>query len=570
MKIIRRNIDKSNELPNLNSDPILNKIFYTRGVRSKEELNYAIENLLPANFKEIDKATTIVADAIVQRKKIRIVGDYDTDGAASTALIMRFFDDIKYYNADYYIPKRFEDGYGINENIVKQAFRNKVELIITVDNGITAFVAANLAKELGIELIITDHHLPLESLPIASAIVNPQQKNCDFASKCIAGCGVAFYLVANVIKELALRNYFSDCRINYPHISSYLDLVALGTIADVVPLDYNNRILVQLGIDLIRNKQTSKGVMELIKISGQVAKNLTSQDICFGIGPRLNAAGRLEDMSFGVNCLLENNSQFALRTAEFLEYCNNSRKTIEQNMRNCAYYLIDRDYSNTICYGLVLFDLSFHMGISGVLASKLAEEINTPVIIFAKKANSDILVGSARSVGDFHIKEILECINNQLPLTTFGGHAKAGGVTIKESQFNDFRFLFANYVHNHFQGVFPEKTFFTDGPLSENYFCSGFVRSLVFDHPWGTDFPLPMFDGEFFILRQVLVKDLHMRVLLAHASGAEFWGMYFFYDKSIWPNNLIKKVKVVYSFNCNSNRDNAVYNLVIRAMEPTN
>ena len=567
MKIIHRFTQNEFNLPDWPLDPVLTKIFYSRGIKSTSELIYSINNLLPPTFLQIDNAADRIAEAIINNQKIRIVGDYDTDGATSTALAMRFFKDIGYDLVDFYIPKRQIEGYGISPNIVTSAYHDNVDLIITVDNGITAFEAAQYAKEIGIDLIITDHHLPLAQLPTAYAIVNPMQKDCDFASKNISGCGVIFYVVACVRKALRLKNYFTTHQKAEPIIANYLDLVAVGTIADVVPLDYNNRLLVQLGLEHIRKNNTTQGVMQLIKTAGCKVANLTAVDICFGIGPRLNAAGRIEDMSFGVQCLMATDSYQARVSASLLETFNNRRKQLELNMKDLAYKIITEKYAS-VSKGIVVFAEEFHNGIVGILAGKLADDLNVPVVVFARNQATGLLIGSARSVGDFHIKECFERISKQLPLEAFGGHSKAAGVTIKDDKLAQFKELFFKEVDDYFHGSFPEKTYTTDGSLHYGYFFFFFVRAVVFDHPWGTDFPEPLFDGVFAIKRQFIFKNTHMRVLLVLPNNQEIWGMYYYFDKNLWPNRYIAKVRIVYNFASTSNRNDAPYSLIIRAMEP--
>ena len=567
MKIIRRlpqNIEKK-FIGNL--DPILTRLFLSRGVDDVRNLIYTPKNLLKPNFLDIEKAAIRIVKAIEYGESIRVVGDYDADGATSTSLMIRFFNDIGYKKINYYIPKRSE-GYGISSDIVTKAKNDGISVLITVDNGISAFDAALKAKELEIDLIITDHHLPSEVLPLAYAIVNPQRKDCPFESKCICGCGVAFYLVIEIRKILREHNFFKSNNLNEPNVAYYLDLVAIGTISDVVELDHNNRVMVQLGLERIRRGLTSKGILELIKKGKKNPSNLTINDIGFCISPKLNAAGRVEDMRFGVECLLANNEYDAKVNVSLLETFNEKRKQIEKEMYQEALSIISSQYGSNPKTGMVIYDENFHSGIVGILAGKLVNEFNVPIIVFSKNLSTGKLVGSARSIDSYHIKEALDRINAKHPLVAYGGHKQAAGLTIELANLEEFKIDFASDVNSIFNGNFPDKIFTTDGPLSRFYFSSSFIRTLIYDHPWGHLFPEPLFDGEFYVLKQYVVKDLHMRVLLSFPSGENVWAMYFFYDKTMWPNFRTRAAKVVYNFDISANSDDARYSLIIRGMTP--
>lgn len=569
MKIIRRCPNGAVNIPRWQLDPVLTRIFWSRGIKNPQELVYNINDILPPNFKGINNASEIIAGAVVGSKKIRVIGDYDADGATSTALAMRFFKDIGFSNIDYYIPKRQNDGYGLNEDIVDNAKQQGVELIITVDNGISAVDAVKKAKDYGMQVVITDHHLPAEKYPIADAIVNPHQEGCEFKSKNLAGVGVIFYVLACVRAALRRHGYFAARSCQEPIMSSYLDLVALGTVADIVPMDYNNRLMVSLGIGLIRKHNTSLGIEELIKVSGRRSINFTSTDICFSVSPRLNAAGRIDDMKYGVDCLLSNDSHDAKTGATLLHSFNLRRRDIETEMYSIARDQIKAEYGDIVRTGIVIYHPDFHSGVSGILAAKLLDELNVPVIVFADNKTTNILTGSGRSLGDYHLRNALERIGALGDMfKAFGGHKNAAGVSLYRDKLAEFKRLFSQDVDLFFNGVFPEKNYVTDGELADPYFSSSFARALVYDHPWGADFPSPDFDGVFFLIKQIVVKNDHLRLLMRLENGKEIWAMYFYYDKTVWPNNRVNKVRVVYCFDIKSNSDDGVFGLIIRAMEP--
>ncbi len=569
MKIIHRSGVENCTIPQWNLDPVLTRIFATRGIKDTSELVYHVKDILPPNLKDIEVATTLICDAILAQQRIRIIGDYDTDGATSTALAMRFFKDIGYQQVDYYIPDRQTEGYGLNLQIVEHAKQQGVALLITVDNGIAALEAVAYAKKLGLQVVVTDHHLPTEQLPPADAIVNPQQKGCTFASKNIAGVGVIFYVLTCVRTQLRTRGYFVATNLTVPNMTHYLDLVAIGTVADVVPMDYNNRLMVSLGINLIRQKNTSLGLCELIRIAGRSAKTFTSIDIGFSLSPRLNAAGRVGNMRFSVDCLLSSQEQQAKSAASLLQTFNLQRRDIEKDMLKIAQEQIQQVYGNYIATGIVLYDPRFHLGVSGIVANKVKEQYNVPVIVLANTAQSGVCSGSARSIGEYHIKDALARIDQQAHLDlVFGGHKLAAGLTLNLTNLSTFRQVFGQDVDAFFHGQFPEVVYETDGQLGNNYFCSSFARAITYDHPWGEAFPAPKFDGEFELYRQFVVNHQHLRVILRLSNGQTISGMYFNFDHTFWPNRSIRRVRAVYQFNTACNSDDTSFSLIIRAMEP--
>lgn len=564
MKIVRR-LDTQCTLPNWNLDPILTRIFWSRGIKEPSEVAYSLTRLQQPLFKDLEHATQIICEAVIAKQKILVVGDYDCDGATSTALALRFFNAINYSPVEYIIPNRNIDGYGLNELMVQQAFTQQVKIIITVDNGISACKAIKLAKDKGIKVVVTDHHLPPDTLPPADAIVNPQREDCAFKSKNIAGVGVVFYVLTSVCRALEKKGYFKLLHIEAPDMKMFLDLVAIGTVADVVPMDYNNRVMVSYGIELIRNKYTSQGLKELIRLTKCPLSNFTSSTIGFGLSPRLNAAGRIDNMRHGVDCLLTNEVYEAKVKASFLDGLNGRRRLLEKDMLVTAKQLINANVLKDQEV-LVIYSEKFIRGIVGILAAKLQDEYLVPVVVFADGPELGSVVGSARADGDLHIRQIFEKIAQSYPgkVLAFGGHKTAAGITLQK----DFLSEFSNILRQIVSSV-PnrslEKTFLTDGELPASYISAPFARTLVFDQPWGKDFALPEFDGVFLLLKCRLVGS-HLRLLFRLVDGREIWGMFFHYKEATVPQ-IGQMVRVVYSLDISSNRNDASISLIVRGLE---
>ncbi|MGN1392562.1 MAG: single-stranded-DNA-specific exonuclease RecJ [Succinivibrionaceae bacterium] len=565
MKIEHRKSDNDKDLAKeWNLDPIFANLFITRGITTKSDLIYDIQNLLPPTLKGIDEACCILADAISLNKKIRIIGDYDTDGATSTALAMRFFQEISYKNVDYYIPNRHEEGYGINNNIVKKAKDDNVDLIITVDNGICANESINLARTLGIDVVVTDHHIPSRALPNANAIVNPKQNDCPFPSKNLAGVGVIFYVLIKVRTELKSKKFFEKNNIAIPIMSNYLDLVAIGTISDMVPLDYNNRLMVNYGIGLIRKKTTSKGVEHLIRINGGNCANFKSSDISYVISPLLNSAGRIAEMKYGVDCLLAKDVNEAKVQANILYAFNNKRKDIEKQMMSDALFQISNQ--KQIKSSIIVYGKEYNVGVIGIIAAKLKDKYGVPVIVFAP-INDNKLAGSARSTDYYHIQEGLSRINDEHPelLLAFGGHKGAAGLTIDADNLSVFKEIFdKDLTKNRNLLKDEEPIYITDGALPNVYFSPSFVRAVVFDQPWGMDFPSPNFDGIFYVSRQMMVSDKLLSFNLRLDNGNEVRAVYFNYDKELWSSQRARVIQAIYSFDACRNSNDSSFNLIIR------
>jgi single-stranded-DNA-specific exonuclease len=456
-------------------------------------------------------------EALQRQWRILIIGDYDADGATGTALAMRGLAALGFVHLDYLVPDRFRYGYGLSPAIVELALERRPELLVTVDNGISSIEGVALARTAGLRVLITDHHLPGPELPEADVILNPNLADNGFPSKALAGVGVVFYLLMGLRQHLRTLGYFNEQRPE-PNLAALADLVALGTVADVVPLDQNNRILVQLGLNRIRQGLACPGIAALIKISKRAAERLQAADLGFAIGPRLNAAGRLEDMSLGIECLLSNDPEQAMQRASQLDQLNLERRSIEADMRQEAEAMLDwlPESSQDWPLGVCLKGENWHEGVIGILASRLKERLYRPVILFAPAENGD-LKGSGRSVEGLHLRDTLEAMAQQNPglIQRFGGHAMAAGLTIATGDFTDFALAFAAEVTKRFGGQAPEPVLWSDGPLATESLQLELAHSLRDAGPWGQGFAEPAFDGRFRVLQRRLVGEQHLKLLLS-------------------------------------------------------
>ncbi|MCW8980777.1 MAG: single-stranded-DNA-specific exonuclease RecJ, partial [Altibacter sp.] len=430
-KSIKRISGTEKKIPGFSS--VLNRVYVNRHIQSESELDYSISKLLPfEKLKGISEAALLMSDAIKNNSKIVIVGDFDVDGATSTTVAVKALHSMGAKNVEFLVPNRFEFGYGLTPEIVQVAIdRFNPDIIITVDNGISSIEGVKAAKEHNLKVIVTDHHLPAKTLPEADAIVNPNQPGDEFPSKMLAGVGVIFYTMLALRSLLREQGWFKEQNISEPNLAELLDLVALGTIADVVPLDYNNRILVSQGLARIRSGHVSTGIKALIDITGRDMERLIASDFGFAIAPRLNAAGRLDDMSLGINCLLSDDIAAAHKMAQQLDEINYARRDIEADMKQQAMKLLDDmslDDSDNLPFGLCLFDQGFHEGVVGIIASRIKDRWNRPVIVFAKTSDN-LLKGSGRSIKGLHIRDALDSVATKYPnlISKFGGHAMAAG-----------------------------------------------------------------------------------------------------------------------------------------------
>lgn len=570
-KVIKRISSEENKLNNFSS--VLNRVYANRKIQSPDDLDYSIRKLLPFDkLKGINEAAAFISDAIKNNSKIVIVGDFDVDGATSTTVAVKALHSMGATNVEFLVPNRFEYGYGLTPEIVQVAVdRFKPDVIITVDNGISSIEGVKAAKDLGVKVIVTDHHLPGEILPAADAIVNPNQPGDEFPSKMLAGVGVIFYVMLAVRSLLREQGWFEQQNIPEPNLAELLDLVALGTVADVVPLDYNNRILVSQGLARIRTGQVSVGIKALIDITGRDRERLIASDFGFAIAPRLNAAGRLDDMSLGINCLLSNNLTAARKIAQQLDDINHARRDIEADMKQQALKLLDEmhlDESASLPFGLCLFDKGFHEGVVGIIASRIKDRWHRPVIVFAKTDNN-CLKGSGRSVKGLHIRDALDSVAASHPelITKFGGHAMAAGLTIAEADYELFSQAFDAEVRRHLCDDDLKGIVLSDGELAESEFSLQTAEELRYAGPWGQTFQEPVFDGVFNIINKRIVGEKHLKMSLQpQGSQIEIDAIAFNTTDEDWSTES-QQAKVAYRLDVNVFRGRQSLQLMVEHIE---
>lgn len=568
-KITRRSLS---ELPFSSStlSPLLQRIYSARGIQSELEIERNLKDLLPFdNLLGIEPAVSLLADAVMEQKKILVVGDFDADGATSSALSIRALKTFGTNAVDYLVPNRFAFGYGLTPELVEVAKNFEPEIILTVDNGIANHAGVARAKALNMKVIITDHHLPAETLPDADAIVNPNQVGDVFPSKNLAGVGVVFYVMLALRRYLSNQNWFQQQKIPEPNMSQFLDLVALGTIADVVPLDHNNRILVYQGLRRIRAGQCISGILALIEASNRNFKNIQSSDLGFAIAPRLNAAGRLEDMSLGIECLISDDISKVREIAARLNQLNEERRVIEKEMQDQAFEVLKKINTDPekLIYGVSLFDASWHQGIIGILAGRVKDRIYRPVVAFAL-ANENELKGSARSISGLHIRDILADISVKNPnlIQKFGGHAMAAGLQIKRSDFSHFAEIFNEIVSNKLSHLELNNELISDGELAPEELSITTAAILKEAGPWGQSFPEPLFDGIFQVIDQRLVGGNHLKMTLLN-NEQTLEAIAFNIDINQWPNYRCEFIKIAYRLDINEFRSKRSVQLIIEQLE---
>lgn len=505
----------------VDAHPILKRIYANRGV-SGDPFDLSLQHMPSFSLlKGINEAVALLVETLKTQERIVIVGDFDADGATSTAVAVAALKALGAKKVEYLVPNRFEYGYGLSPEIVEEAKKLNPFLIITVDNGIANFEGVEVAKSAGIKVLITDHHLPTDQLPNADAIVNPNQHGCEFPSKNLAGVGVIFYVMLALRAKLKEENWFTFQGLSYPNLAELLDLVAFGTIADVVPLDHLNRVLVQQGLLRIRSFKTRPGIEELIVISGRDQKHLSAQDVAFSLAPRINAAGRLVDMTIGIQCLLAKTRQRAKRLGQSLHELNESRKVIEAEMQADALAQIQdtlTDFSeNTAPAGVAVYDPGWHQGVIGIVASRIKEKLFRPVVAFAKEnETSTILKGSGRSIEGVHLRDVLDEISKRKLglMLKFGGHAMAAGLTIEESNLAEFREEFEAVVKSKMTEETMKRELLTDGTLEPQHFDLNLAKELEKAGPWGQRFPEPLFTGSFKVLDHQILQGKHLKLKL--------------------------------------------------------
>ncbi|MDY0969870.1 single-stranded-DNA-specific exonuclease RecJ [Siccibacter turicensis] len=568
----RRTVDENVSLPT-ELPPLLARLYASRGVKSAVDLERSVKGLLPwQQLAGVDKATAILFNALRENLRIMVVGDFDADGATSTALSVLALRSLGAGNVDYLVPNRFDDGYGLSPEVVDQAHARGAQLILTVDNGISSHSGVARAHELGIPVVITDHHLPGETLPLAEAIINPNLPDCAFPSKCLAGVGVAFYLMLALRAHLRDAGWFEEQGIAVPNLAEHLDLVALGTVADVVPLDANNRILIWQGLSRIRAGRCRPGIRALLEIANRDAQKLAANDLGFALGPRLNAAGRLDDMSVGVALLMCNDIVHARMLASELDALNQTRKEIEQGMQAEALTLCDslERSGEALPGGIAIYHPEWHQGVVGILASRIKERFHRPVIAFAP-AGDGTLKGSGRSIQGLHMRDALERLDTLYPgmMLKFGGHAMAAGLSLEATRFEEFQQRFATLVGEWLDPALLQGEIWSDGALQPQEMTLEVAEMLRDAGPWGQMFPEPLFDGRFRVLQQRLVGERHLKLMLEPVGGGPLLdGIAFNVDTTCWPDNGVREVEIAYKLDVNEFRGNRSVQLIIDNIWP--
>ncbi len=553
--------------------PLLQRIYAARQIKNVEQLDYSFSQLLAFDqLKGMDAAVQILSTALATQKRILVVGDFDCDGATSTALALKGLRAFGFEQLEYLVPNRFEYGYGLTPEIVEVALKYKPDLIITVDNGISSIDGVALAKTRGVQVLVTDHHLAGSQLPQADAIVNPNQPGDNFASKHLAGVGVVFYVLMALRAHLREQDWFKKNNLKEPNLAQWLDLVAMGTVADVVALDHNNRILISQGLARMRAGQLCVGLKAMATVAGRQLQTLSASDIGFAIAPRFNAAGRLDDMSLGIECLLTNNEQTAQVLAQQLDQLNQERRLIEDEMKQQALDLLANmrldDDDKTLPVGLCLFEQEWHEGVVGILASRIKERLHRPVIAFARTANNQIK-GSARSVKGVHIRDVLDAVATRHPhlLSRFGGHAMAAGLSLAEDNYLPFVKAFDEEVRQHLDASSLQGRLETDGELNANEQTMAMAESLGAAGPWGQGFEEPLFDGIFRLLQSRIVGEKHLKMMLEKEDGIAIDAIAFNTTDSHWPKH-VERVNVAYRLDINDFRGERKLQLVVQHVEP--
>lgn len=546
----QRSVPSSSLLESSVSSPLLARIYAARGIQSPDQLELKLNRLLPAkDLLGLQQAIDILDKAIEQQTRMLIVGDFDADGATSTTLMVLALRQMG-AQVDYLVPDRFKYGYGLTPEIVQLALTDyQPQLIVTVDNGISSHAGVAAAHAAGVEVIITDHHLTTKTPPVCAAVVNPNQPGCGFASKALAGVGVAFYVMA------ALATQRKQAGKPSARLTDYLDLVAIGTVADVAALDYNNRILVAAGLQRIQQGQCRPGVMALIEIAGREAAKIDAQDLGFVLGPRINAAGRMDNMRIGIECLLADNHAQAYPLAQQLDQLNRERRQVEAQMREDAMNLLaerhDLDQAE-IPPVILLYEPSWHQGVIGIVAGRLKELFHRPSIVFAPSEDGVSIKGSARSIAGIHIRDAIERVAEQYPqlVTHFGGHAMAAGLTLPLETFDDFSRALNDVIAEYDDSLF-QAVLYTDGALSPQDFSLQAARELAQAGPWGQAFPAPLFEGEFEVVEYRWLQDKHLRLRLKQPQQATLEAIAFNVAEQYAGISNIRRVHLAYALDVN-------------------
>ena len=554
--------------------PVLARIYAARNVVHAHELDRSLERLHhPQLLKDMDRAVKLLADAIMEDRHVLVVADFDADGATGCALAIRALKAMGARRVSYIVPDRFRYGYGLTPEIVALAAERAPDLLVTVDNGISSIEGVRAAHARGMAVLITDHHLPGQTLPVAEAIVNPNQPGDAFPSKHLAGVGVIFYVMLALRASLREAGWFSRAGIDEPNLARLLDLVALGTIADLVTLDHNNRILASQGLSRINRGDTCAGVQALLEVAGRRVGAVTAADLGFCVAPRLNAAGRLEDMSLGIDALLTDDSADAQAMAKRLDELNRERRAIQEEMQAQAFAAVDvlRLQGEAMPRALCLFDSSWHQGIIGLVASRLKERFHRPAVAFAL-ADDEELKGSARSVPGLHIRDVLDAIAARHPglLQKFGGHAMAAGLSLARNRYEAFRAAFEAEVDRHLADDALQGSIVSDGELAATELTLELAKLLREAGPWGQGFPEPVFDGRFEIVGTRVVGEKHLKLSLRHPEHSKVVDAIAFNQVRDAGNFDCPSAHAAYKLDINDYQGYRSLQLVIEHIEPVN
>ena len=574
--VIKRRIPSEEvDLPN-DIHPVLKRIYAARNIKSADDLNYSLQKLLPyEDLSNIQEGVALLAGTIKSNKRILVVADFDADGATSCTIALQGLSQMGATDVVYVVPNRFEFGYGLSPEIVEVAAEMQPDLLVTVDNGISSVAGVQLARDKGIDVLITDHHLPGKKLPNANAIVNPNLVGDKFPSKMLAGVGVMFYILVALRAHFRDSNWFQEQKLSEPNLAELLDLVALGTVADIVPMDRNNRLLVSQGLARIRSGNCRPGIKALLLVANRTLERVTAQDMGFAVGPRLNAAGRLSDMSLGIECLMSDDEMQAKNIAVRLDELNKERREIQDEMQEQALLDVaelDLDAAE-MPFGVCLFNGDWHQGVIGILASKIKDKLHRPVIAFAKDKNG-FIKGSARSISCVHIRDVLDTIAGQNPglIDKFGGHAMAAGLSLKEIDYEAFKQAFDQELKRFITAEDLNGSLHSDGELIAQDISFGLANDILQAGPWGQGFPEPQFDGEFELVESRIVGEKHLKLQLRAQINGEgqskiIDGIAFNCTDEDWLEKP-KRVRTVYRLDINEFRGRQQLQLMIENIEP--
>lgn len=558
--------------------PVLARVYRARGITSPDQLDQSLNRLCSYTaLSGIQQAAELLYKAMQSQGRILVIGDFDADGATSCALAVRALRSMGAVNVDYLVPNRFEFGYGLTPEIVAIAADKNPDLIITVDNGISSIEGVSAAKKRGIDVLVTDHHLSGRELPPADAIVNPNLKDDEFPSKGLAGVGTIFYVMTALRAYLRERSWFTKLQMEEPNLATLLDLVALGTVADVVPLDHNNRILVAQGLARICRQRCCAGISALAKVAGRQQNRMVASDLAFALGPRLNAAGRMDDMSLGIECLLTDDNETAMQLAAQLNELNLQRRNVENEMKAQAFASLNKMQldDDSLSLGLCLYEDDWHQGVIGILASRLKEKYHRPVIVFAGAGqdaeNGEYLIkGSARSIQGFHIRDGLDAIAAKHPglVNKFGGHAMAAGLTLRREDFVQFSKAFDQEVSRYLGREDLLNIIYSDGELDGTDMTLTLAELVRAAGPWGQAFPEPVFSGELRLVERKVVGERHLKVKLQVPGESKVVEAIAFNttDKD-WPPN-IKSVQIAYKLDVNDYRGVRSLQFILEFIRP--